>query len=166
MLINREYQNELLSFLLNEYPTYEHAREHCQKLLKDDEEKYLANVDYLQRHNLIEDGVSIRFSLDGHTMINIMPFPKITEIGIDFMLSDGGLSAVLNVQTIKIHPETIKALIESKIQNASIDDREKSTLIDRIRSLPEEGAKRLLDKLLDNGIELLLRGGLNLLDVL
>ena len=103
MKIDREYQKNLLSFLLEDFPSYENSFEHCKMLVDEDTDKYVANVEYLQRHGLLEDGVSIDFAMDGTPFVSIKAFPKITEAGIDFMLDDGGLSAILHVQTVRIH---------------------------------------------------------------
>lgn len=166
MKIDRQYQKDLLSFLLEEFPSYDNAMEHCQRLAKEDEDKYIANVEYLQRHGLLEDGVGIDFSLDGQVMFSISAFPKITEAGIDFMLDDGGLTSILNVQTVKIHPDTIKALLEDRLMSADIPDSDRKSLIEQIRSLPEEGAKRLLDKLLDKGLDLIVGNAASILSML
>ena len=166
MKIDRQYQKDLLAFLLEDFPSYENAFEHCKKLVDEDSDKYVANVEYLQRHGLLEDGVSIDFAMDGTPYVSVKAFPKITEAGIDFMLDDGGLSAILHVQTVRLHPDTIKSLVEERIRTADLPEEEKSSLIEKIRSLPEEGAKNLLDKLLDKGIDLLVETAPSLLDML
>ena len=164
MKIDRQYQKNLLTFLLEDFPGYENSVEHCGRLSDEDLDKYVANVDYLQRHGLLEDGAEIQFSTNGHTDYLVTPFPKITEAGIDFILDDGGLSAILHVQTVKIHPDSIKALLEERVRASALTDSDKSSLIQRIRHLPEASAKTLLDKLLDRGIDLLLDSASNLLD--
>lgn len=164
MKIDREYQKNLLSFLLEDFPSYENSFAHCKMLVDEDSDKYVANVEYLQRHGLLEDGVSLDFAMDGTPFVSIKAFPKITEAGIDFMLDDGGLSAILRVQTVKIHPDSIKALLEERVRASALTDSDKSSLIQRIRHLPEASAKTLLDKLLDRGIDLLLDSASNLLD--
>jgi hypothetical protein len=164
MKIDREYQKNLLSFLLEDFPSYENSFEHCKMLADEDSDKYVANVEYLQRHGLLEDGVSLDFAMDGTPFVSIKAFPKITEAGIDFMLDDGGLSAILHVKTVKIHPDSIKALLEERVRASDLTDSDKSSLVQKIRHLPEASAKTLLDKLLDRGIDLLLDSASNLLD--
>ena len=128
MVLDRQYQNELLNFLLQDYPEYEHAHEHCKKLYINDCPKYIGNVDYLQQHGLLRDGVLLSHGVDGTTSVGVIPFPKITEKGIDFVAQDGGLSAILNVQTVKIHPDTIKALVEARLLSSSLDPQQKNFL--------------------------------------
>ena len=166
MNIDRTFQKEILSYLLEKYPAYEGAREHFEDLFNADSDRYVANIDYLQRHGLVEDGVSLSFSSDGFALVATHAFPKITEKGIDFMLEDGGLSAILHVQTVKLHPDTIKALLEERLKKMPVPESDKSDLLDQVRSLPEASAKILLDKLLDKGIDLLLRNAPNLLGLI
>lgn len=152
MKLDRQYQNDLLTFLLNDYPGYEKAYEYCDKLQKEDEDKYMANVVYLQNHDLVEDGAELRFSLDGRTSYGYSAFPKITHKGIDFMLQDGGLSAILNVQTIKLHEETIRDLLNTAITASNLSEAEKTSVKGVLTQMSIEGLKSLTTKLLDKGI--------------
>ena len=149
MNLDRQYQNDLLSFLLEDYPGYKKAPDYCDKLQKENEDKYVANVVYLQNHELVEDGADLQFSADGKTYYRYSAFPQITHKGIDFMLQDGGLSAILNVQ----HEDTLRALLESSIANSSLAEDEKSTLKSSLGKLGFENLKFLTTKLLDKGIE-------------
>lgn len=153
MKLDRQYQNDLLTFLLNDYPGYEKAYEYCDKLQKEDENKYMANVVYLQNHELVEDGAELQFGANGRTYYRYSAFPQITHKGIDFMLQDGGLSAILNVQTVKIHEDTLRTLLESSIASSSLAEDEKSSLKSSLGKLGFENLKFLTTKLLDKGIE-------------
>lgn len=158
MRIDRKYQRDLLAFLQEDFPTYEKAPDHCQSLRDEDEDKYLANVLYLQDHGLLEAGASVRFDSAGTPLFAVGAFPRITSAGIDFMLDDGGLSAILNVTTVKIHEDSIKALVEYKVLASNLPMEDKQSVIEKLKLLPSEGAKRLLDKLLDKGVDALLQG--------
>ena len=153
MKLDRQYQNDLLTFLLNDYPGYEKAYEYCDKLQKEDENKYMANVVYLQNHELVEDGAELQFGANGRTYYRYSAFPQIAHKGIDFMLQDGGLSAILNVQTVKIHEDTLRTLLESSIASSSLAEDEKSSLKSSLGKLGFENLKFLTTKLLDKGIE-------------
>lgn len=78
---------------------------------------------------------------------------NITAKGMDFLADDGGLSAVLGVVTIKLHDDTIKALIEARILASSLPEPEKKRLIDRLRELRAETTKHLVLKLVDLGLD-------------
>ena len=45
-------------------------------------------------------------------------------------MDDGGLSAILGVVTVKLHSDTIQALLNTKIDQADIPPEEKSKLKD------------------------------------
>ncbi|MGU7133018.1 hypothetical protein ACV2HT_25760 [Salmonella enterica subsp. enterica serovar Glostrup] len=77
--------------------------------------------------------------------------PKITHKGIDFIRDDGGLGAILNVQTVKFHDSTITAL-EDIIRVANLPDEKKSGLISKLRELPSDAIKHLTLQLLTKGV--------------
>ena len=72
---------------------------------------------------------------------------------MDFLADDGGLSAILGVVTIKLHDDTIKSLIESKILESDLPEPEKKRFLDHLRELPGEATKHLVLKLVDLGLE-------------
>jgi hypothetical protein len=53
---------------------------------------------------------------------------KITSRGIDFLADDGGLAAILGVVTVKLHEETLKALLEAGVDALPPPQTAKSTL--------------------------------------
>jgi hypothetical protein len=61
---------------------------------------------------------------------------KITESGLDFIMDDGGLSAILGVVTVKLHEETIRALLLSSIESQKAPEAEKSALREAIKKAP------------------------------
>ena len=58
--------------------------------------------------------------MNGKASFIVAPFPEITKTGIDFIRQDGGISATLNVQTIRLHPGAIKVLIENRLEDLSL----------------------------------------------
>ena len=89
-------------------------------LQSDEFQYFLKNIYYLEESGLIEitsiDSLHKNFDC------------KINHKGIDFLTDDGGLSAILGVVTVKLHSDTIQALIAAKIDQAEISDSEKSWL--------------------------------------
>lgn len=77
---------------------------------------------------------------------------KATAAGMDFLADDGGLSAILGVVTIKLHDDTIRQLIEARIQSAELPETAKSHLLKSLREAPGETIKLLTEKLLDAGL--------------
>lgn len=145
MILDREFQLELLRLYADVYPdrTYGPWSE-----LDSDERKVAANLLYLQDHGLIQvfGGLSTEGGL-------IYQGGKITAKGMDFLADDGGLSAILGVVTIKLHDDTIKAIIEARIQQSDLPEPAKKRMIDRLRSLGGEATKHLLLKSLDYGLD-------------
>ncbi|ULH12431.1 hypothetical protein MF265_06625 [Serratia marcescens] len=76
---------------------------------------------------------------------------KITQRGIDFIRDDGGLGAILNVQTVKFHDSTIIAL-EDIIRVANLPEPQKKALSAKLRELGEDATKRLTLELLTKGV--------------
>ena len=79
--------------------------------------------------------------------------PKITEKGLDFLQDDGGLSAILNIVTVKFEADTLKAILENRINQSNLAPESKQSMIDGLRELPAESIKHLTMKLLDEGLE-------------
>lgn len=166
ILLDRSYQNEVLSFLLRDYPEYENTDEYCSGLLTTDELKYYANLMYLEMHGLIEDGPKMQYSIGGNAFRLESTTPRITEKGIDFILDDGGLGAILNVQTVKLHQDTIKDLLLLAVQASSADEDKKASFTEQIKSLSSESLKTLLNKLVEKGVDVALNNPSMLLNLL
>ena len=165
-LLDRSYQNEVLAFLLKDYPEYEHTDAFCSDLLIKNDLKYYANLMYLEMHELIEDGPSCKYSVSGQTFFVESTTPRLTAKGVDFILDDGGLSAILNIQTVKLHQDTIKDLLMVAVQSASISEDKKESFADQIKRLPLESLKDLLSKLAGKGIDAILNNADQLTDLL
>lgn len=106
----------------------------------------LSNILYLQQHELIESYYESQYANHANRdkISNIRKI-QITAKGIDFLLSDGGLSAILGIRTIKIHNETIEKFAEI-IQNSNLAPEEKRKISDLIK---EKGTEAVIGKLVD-----------------
>lgn len=147
MSLDRTLQREILDALA---PHYSGLRCTLYDKRAEPEEKnrYVTNMLYLQDHGLIDSG--LLQGVDGHWSSG---GAKITSAGLDFLAEDGGLTAILGVVTIKLHDETIRQLIEARIQNAELPETAKSHLLKSLREAPGETIKLLTEKLLDAGLE-------------
>ena len=119
---------------------------------------------YLEMHELIENGPRCTYSR--LTFFDESTKPRLTAKGIDFILDDGGLSAILNIQTVKLHQDTIKDLLMVAVQSASISKDKKESFADQIKKLPLESLKDLLSKLAGKGIDAVLNNVDQLTDLL
>lgn len=142
--IDRQLQLQILKRLSEVYPLRSDPRQ-----WNDLGPGLKPNLVYLEEHGLVELNKS---ELDMFTDI-LIHGAKITHEGVDFLADDGGLSAVLGVVTVKLHDETIKQLIEAKIQASTLPSDEKSRITLGLRKLPADATKHLVLKLLDLGLE-------------
>lgn len=111
----------------------------------------VANLFYLQEHQLV-DGFSIEYALGGSSSENFYGV-RLTNKGADFLLDDGGLSAILGTITIKFHEDTIKSILSTKIESSSLPQNEKSSLLNALKGLSGKALERVITKLVDLGFE-------------
>lgn len=144
--LDRDLQRKMLSNLSEQYP----AR--ISMFQKTDSEEHInrvvANLIYLEEHGLIESGVDQYVDGKYYTAGS-----KITADGIDFIADDGGLRAILDVVTIKLHEDTLRNLIADRIASSDLPLSDKQKLLDQLRELRGESVKHLTMKLLDAGME-------------
>jgi hypothetical protein len=79
----------------------------------------------------------------------------ITARGLDFLADDGGLSALLGTVTVKLHADTLRDLIESRIARADMPEAEKKRITDHLRALPAEALKTVTTRLVEAGLDTL-----------
>ena len=115
-------------------------------IVKAGNRKIFANIHYLHEHGLIV--LEEQQSDDPHIILDHL---RATKHGIDFLLNDGGLSAILNVQTIRIHRETIVA-IEDLVALSNLPEPEKSSIVSRLRELPADAIKHLTNELITKAL--------------
>ena len=145
-LLSRGLQRVLLERLQNEYPSTVLVRR-LDGI--SDEASLKVNLAYLNEHGLV-DATIIGGGLNQPTIVRAA---RITAAGIDFLANDGGLSAILGVVTVKLHEDTIKDLVATKIDEADLPEAEKSTYKKALKELPGEATKHLVLKLVDAGLE-------------
>lgn len=76
----------------------------------------------------------------------------ITTKGLDFLQEDGGLSAILNVVTVRFEADTLRALIAAKIDASSEPEEKKAKAKGLLSTLKEEGLKQLTNKAVGEGL--------------
>ncbi|PHM22239.1 hypothetical protein [Xenorhabdus ehlersii] len=149
---DRALQLDILTYLYNAFPNPLEDGEYEGLLGKfNNPDHLIANMLYLEMHELIQKPFIQSTTFDGVTYIFNNHTCFITEKGIDFLLDDGGLSAILKVQTIRIHSDSIKAL-EELIVNFDANSDVKSSLKSKLRELPASAITHLMNELLAKGI--------------
>ena len=149
--LDRNLQREILKELNNIYPdskTYEYwidaAIAQIVGIIETvgEAELYIAkrsaNLRYLAEHGLVVCNDK-----------NLSATVKITAKGIDFLTDDGGLSAILGVVTVKLHSDTIQALLDAKINEANIPPEEKSRLKGILSKMGDVALAKFTEKAID-----------------
>lgn len=149
MDLDKELQHKILIHL-KEHPAPQPSRvwTKFEKSIND-EEKLFLHLSYLEDHGLIKSGVAR--GLNGHHMVN-SGIMSLTAKGRDFLEADGGLSAVFNTVTVKIHEESLDRIAEFLAAHAP-NQRESSRMLAQLRSLPADATKHVLLKLVDLALE-------------
>lgn len=145
-LLDREFMRQLLEQLAGEYP-----QEVPPEMLGFDpaDQRLVRHLAYLAEHQLV-DVKLIKF-LGAPPQAGLV---TITAAGLDFLQDDGGLGAILKVVTVRLDAETIKGLIEERIEaDQAMPAEEKSMLMEWLKSAGKEAlseaTKRLLAAALD-----------------
>ena len=150
--MNRNLQYQIIESLYNSYPKMldeEDILKLASIRISDNPEQnrefYASNLQYLKEHGLIT--VEIIYSIDN--LLNGFYNLKITAKGIDFIEQDGGLSAILNVVTVKLHSETIQQLLTAKISEAEIPEEEKNKLKEALKTVQNSALETLTEKAIE-----------------
>ena len=141
MKLDRKLQLEVLRKLRKAYP----GRVSIYDLPRYDQ--LLATLDYLDEHGLVD-------VLHDKTMGNphAILASKITAKGLDFLEDDGGMSAILSTDIVKLNPDDLRALLANRLEASDLPDKEKSTLARAIRSLPTTGLQSLIERLVNDAL--------------
>lgn len=149
-MLNRKLQNELLQLSAFCYPAFCHYK---INEIYDFNNKYpiissasrdelWREVNYLKDHGLLtlDSQCSIRSDLGNFC---IYGFIKATVKGMDFIFDDGGLSAILNVQTIKFHRDAV-VVLEDLIAISNMNEAEKEKAKSTLGELSTEALKTVV----------------------
>lgn len=141
MPIDRNYQLKVLEAMYQNYPSAGPGPRNAGSI-----GHFGLDPDYSY---LIEHGL-VRYLRDEQTVPLYRYF--ITSKGIDFLENDGGLSAILNVVTVRLHQDSLAALLKQHIDTSDLPPTEKAALSKKLETLSDEGSKHLLTKALDYGL--------------
>lgn len=149
---DRNVQRELLKELYETSPYgINHEREGHYKSAFGSEDNLVANLIYLRDHELID--CHLEQVMSGSYII-MLDNTKITNKGIDFIRDDGGLSAILNVQTIKFHREAI-VVLEDLIAMSNMNDEQKEKAKSTLGELSTEALKTVVQTATTAGLSVL-----------
>jgi hypothetical protein len=143
--ISRKLQHELLLLMRDQYPS---AMHNIPDFPNIEDRDIFVNLLYLEEHRLCKSGVTIGARGDPQ-----FSGATINASGLDFLEDDGGLSAALGVVTIKVHADTVRDLLASKIDETAIPAEEKSRLKSAIKGLSETALKSGTTELVQTGLQ-------------
>lgn len=130
--LDRDAQRAMLLLLQEAYPNMMGA-----SALPGDHQSIAINLAYLSEHGLIK--AAWHKSFDGI----FQPLDAaITAKGLDFLADDGGLSAILGVVTVKLHEDTLKAILLDAVSGSHEPETVKAKLVEQIKGLPAELTKQ------------------------
>lgn len=146
MKLNRELQRALLEELRDFYPRRSQTAYNLDGYSQSD---CVDNLMYLAEQGLVESGITLSPLSGSGTLTQA----RITARGMDFLEDDGGIGAALAVVTVKLHEDTLRQLIEAKLQNSDLPEEQKNGILKALREAPGETTKQLITKLVDLGME-------------
>lgn len=144
-MLSRDLQLTLLNEYAKIYPSYGRPNPQIDGFT---DQQVQANLFYLSEHGLFH--AKWDHMLNGSAVSGNI---RLSAKGMDFLQDDGGLGAILGVVTVKLHDDTIRALLIDKVEKSDAAPSTKAHLIAAIKSLPAEGLKSLAQKAMDAGIE-------------
>ncbi|KVE37322.1 hypothetical protein [Burkholderia sp. TSV86] len=121
MNIDRTVQTQILKALMEYFPFEIPPHELAKLEQKLGAQAVLANSAYLSQHGLVKTSVRAKHLTELQLLAK----------GVDLLLGDGGLSAILGTVTFKLHGDTIKDLAEMKIQEPNPESLDKPRFADK-----------------------------------
>lgn len=154
-LLDRAREREILQMLAKFYPNKgsgRHIAEHLSHPISNASPEFVAEATYLAEHGLVTFQ-AVRMQSDPTAPFKqVIDSLVITAKGMDFLQDDGGLSTILGVVTVRLHDDTIKALLIAKVSASDGDRGAKDQLIAAIKSLPAEATKSIAMRLMEQGL--------------
>ena len=140
-LIDREYMQTLLLALGGSYPRSVVAGH----LPEAPGNKRMVNLAYLDEQGLID----VEWSEDLSAVEPEVSSARINARGIDFLKSDGGMSAILGVVTVRLHADTLRELLLNQVEKSNEDPTVKDLVKKQIRELPANAIGTLSERSLE-----------------
>lgn len=144
-MIDREYQEKILQALFDSLPLHSGMYEFFRDMYKENPEKYVANIRHLDERKLIRGNILI--SVDGKASCAFPP--ELTADGVDFIMKDGGIRAVLEAKTIRLHDDTLAQLCAA-LERCQMESSQKEKLSEKLKTAPLD----VLTSLVAKGLEM------------
>lgn len=140
--IDYEFIRTVLERLDREYP----ARVAKPWGDEPDDAKIIRHLSYMVEHGLVLASITVDKN-DNYNISRVQITPK----GIDFLLPDGGLSA-LTAPIIRITPDSLNTLIDAVMESRSIPSAERSLVKKALGIAGAEGLTVIVRRLIEAGL--------------
>lgn len=156
-MLDRSLQRRILEVLATTYPegTYDLSGALTQhdEAGTPSEALVLATTQYLAEHGLVISGYQRRATISDNSFIPVGE-TSITAAGLDFLADDGGLGAILNTVTVRLHAQQWAELLARKVESApGLSHADRTGLAATLRKLPAKAIGKLSEKLLDWAVD-------------
>lgn len=152
MIINRQAQHSLLKELEKHFPDALSTKRLMAATPSLEKEVLFRNLIYLVGHGLIEQKVKSQQGYYSSETTDFLVY-SITSNGIDFLAADGGVAAILSTITVKLHDDTLRALLLAKIDEAVPDANKRNGLRKAIEKMSDAGLKEIMTEAAKAGIK-------------
>lgn len=140
MKLDRALQRDLLTQMSEKFPDPAKIND------PDPDRSHIrANLAYLEEHGLSKS----KQIFEG---VGMWHRSTITAAGLDFLANDGGLTAILGVVTVRLHADTLRALIQAKIDASDLAPEKKLEAKGLLKRLSEKGLETAMGELVRQGI--------------
>lgn len=153
---DRVLQLEILNALIDAAPNHLSDMQEKQLIAKfQNFDHFVACMLYLEMHDLVSNSFTVIGSLKGKEYLFNSDTCAITQNGIDFLLDDGGLRAILKVHTFKFHRDAV-VVLEDLIAISNMSDAEKDKAKSTLGDMPTEALKAVVQTITTAGLTALL----------
>lgn len=133
--LEREQQRKILALLDTAYPSKMNLMGLEAALPDIDVESLALLLKHLDELGYVEATIR-RGSFADNRVLSIRA--SITARGRDYLKPDGGLTAERDTLVIKLHADTIRDMLVSRIEQSEMEGSAKAKLIERVKSLPAD----------------------------
>lgn len=144
-MLDRALQREILTSLA---PLYPQAADMRTSFADIPHQALVVNLYYLGEHGM----VSLKAN---ETMARevVLHSAKITAAGLDFLADDGGLTAILRTLDVRLHGDTLRQIIEARVNSAPGDTSVKQAIKQALLKLPSEAMSKLATQALEHAMD-------------
>lgn len=142
--LDRDFQRRLLLAMRDVYPS---PLPRSADFTGAPRDPYVISLSYLEGHGLCTHSL---MRLAGANFV--WGRPTITAAGLDFLEDDGGLTAILGVVTVRIHADSVRDLLNAKIDEAPIPAEQKRGLKEHLKRLSSMALQEISKELIQEGV--------------